>query len=432
MDETYDVMIVGAGLSGVLAAARIHEQHPDYRILLVEKENRPGGRLRATDTRAGRYSYGLGHISPALFEFWNQTMKADPEGQDLPGYRERQPDSLGVLAAGKISMVPLSEAFGTTGARAIAGGAAVRDWKLVDKLFEGEEKGLKAIDQAFAQAWSGTRKSPSAIVMEHLSRCWGVPDLWTAHTRGVLDRARRSADPAVSGRWEDALDDLLARAGDALTLEQNCRIIRADRQEDVWVLSSGQESFRGHRLVVAQSPWEALDWLPKEHWPPALLSVAMKTRPVSLVTLTVTFDYGEPEAIPRMLLVPAEDVQMMKDGHELCFQATLDYELTLQSPAVVKAVKRLRRSLKKLGKALEGITFSEEHIALLPVAWTQPPDLSDKRWISRLKSASLQSAQLMFCGDTYDNQFDGDQNLIRSLQAIDVVLGQQEEGVAGE
>lgn len=45
MEQTYDFVIVGAGISGVFAAWRINTFLPDKKVLLVEQEKRMGGRL---------------------------------------------------------------------------------------------------------------------------------------------------------------------------------------------------------------------------------------------------------------------------------------------------------------------------------------------------------------------------------------------------
>ena len=41
--EYFDVLIIGAGISGIGAAYRIHEQNPDLRYAMLERRERLGG-----------------------------------------------------------------------------------------------------------------------------------------------------------------------------------------------------------------------------------------------------------------------------------------------------------------------------------------------------------------------------------------------------
>src|SRR5690606_976179 len=93
------------------------------------------------------------------------------------------------------------------------------------------------------------------------------------------------------------------------------------------------------KLIVAQPPWQATAWLPRSCWPGHVLSLASKTKPVSVVVLAETLKQDAPEDLPDVVIVPAEKVQIIRNGvREICFQATIDYELSLQAPAVIKAV----------------------------------------------------------------------------------------------
>jgi glycine/D-amino acid oxidase-like deaminating enzyme len=419
MEDIYDVIIAGAGFAGVSVASRIRELQPEWSVALIDKEPRPGGRLLSMARPQNIWPYGFNALNPALFEWLDQSLKQSPEADDLPRYVRGQLQSMGVLAAGKISEVPLDEAFSQAGGRAVAGAAAARDWTLVDELMAKVEEGKK-LDQPLSQSWGGTRKSPSAIALEHLTRLWGIPDLWSVSNAVLKQRAEEFSATKTIGDWDQALAAVLnaSAAGSRLDTRFETRILSADYQDEVWTVVTTQGALKSRRLVVAQNPWDALLWLPKNHWPAKLMSIPNKTKPASAVLLCEEIVQPDPEmTLPDFILIPAENVQAIvgQDG-SLCFQATLNYELTLQAPAVVKAVKRLRRARKKLVAAFPKLQLEGDHIALVPVAWSQPLAANDRRLLDKLDMTKCQSAHLVFCGDAYGQSTQADQNLMSSVR----------------
>lgn len=57
-NQSYDVAIIGAGLSGLATAAFILDQSPDKRILLVEKKSRTGGAIQSYQGRGYMAEWG--------------------------------------------------------------------------------------------------------------------------------------------------------------------------------------------------------------------------------------------------------------------------------------------------------------------------------------------------------------------------------------
>ena len=163
--------------------------------------------------------------------------------------------------------------------------------------------------------------------------------------------------------------------------------------------------------MVATSLWETPGWLPRNHLPKHLANLLTRTKPSSLVVLSESRSEGLEMDLPDQLLIPAEECQVVVEGAEVCFQATLDFELTMQAPAVVKAVKRLKRARKKFLDAYPGLGLSGDHIALIPVGWAQ----SDRRYLE--KTADFQRDHLAFCGDSYGPSILGDENILSSLAA---------------
>ena len=52
----YDVVIIGAGASGIMSACLIKEKNPSYKVLLVEKNDKIGKKLLITGN--GRCNLG--------------------------------------------------------------------------------------------------------------------------------------------------------------------------------------------------------------------------------------------------------------------------------------------------------------------------------------------------------------------------------------
>ena len=419
MTQGADILIAGGGPAAILAAARIARTRPEARIVVLEKDAALGGRLRATDHHS-HFTYGLNFISPALFEFWNGTLKADPESPDLPHFTTGRFATAGVLAASHLTEVPVTELFSPTGFKAVAGPAGGRDWTkwaaYLDGIASDERK-----DANFHHVFKSDRQAPAAIALGHMLRAGGVTDLMSANATAVAIRARMLGEGWYAGRWEEALGVTLRSCASTVSVVTQCRIIGAARGDAGWTLTTEQGPFTAPILIVAQTPWDTGMWLPKDEWPQPLVSLVNHVQPVSVLALNLTL--GRTDAIPDLMLIPAEEVQIVKTAsNEVCLQATIDFELTFEAPAVVKAVRRLRRARKKLEQFLPECHVSDEHLALLPAAWVPPVAHSDHRFVERLRKGDFQKPDLMFCGDAYGPDYDGDKNLIQSVLAAETKL----------
>ena len=124
---------------------------------------------------------------------------------------------------------------------------------------------------------------------------------------------------------------------------------------------------------------------------------------------------GSTTELAQFIIIPSESVQATISPKEIVFQATIDYELSLQAPDVVKAVKRLKRALKKLLTAAPEIKTGIERVALVPVGWAQTPSIMERKHLDRLKIDAVQDRHLAFCGDAYGKSLNGDDNLIESV-----------------
>lgn len=421
MSETYDIIIAGGGVSGILLANRVALQNPEQRVLLIEKESYIGGRIRDTDPESSRWSYGLNRVSPELYEFLQQTIRGVSHADDLEEFHRGSSKSIGVLAAHKVQSVELDQMFTKKGARLVGGAAAARDWTLVDDLLSKGESGDS--QQSVANLWKSKRNAPSAIVLEHLARAVGIANVWQSSAGALNERVGRYTNEGIDGDWGKLLLQLIQSEDNEflpnLSVVTDSTIVDAqfDEESSQWDIQTSRGGFQGRALAVCQSPWDAIRWLPKAHWPTELLHVVNKAKPVSLLTLTETLDGIQD--IPETIIVPAEDTQVVvrADFKEVTFQATLDFELSLQAPAVVKAVKKLKRARRKFLATYPDAKLSGDHLALQPVGWSQPISASDFRYMKKLENYKFNQSHLIFCGDAYGNSYCGEKNTIRSVLA---------------
>ncbi len=422
-----------------MAAARLAAAHPKARIALLEKDPVLGGRLRTTSTDGERvFSYGLNAVSERLFDFWQQTLRQDAETDDaavMSGVASQT--KVGILAGNKISDVDIDLWFSSKGARALGGYTAARQWEEVDHIVHKQRAGASAAkgDDAeeeseeedaeaegklkpFGHYWSKPRKAPAAVVLEFFGGAFGIPDVWSAHPTAIAERAGFHGTKLRCGALANVLKQTTEQPTfrDCVQVFTHTRIGNAKYENEQWSIDAEGGAFTAPVLVVAQPPWQATEWLPRQYWPPHVISIASKTKPVSVVVLSERIVKGTPESLPDVVLVPAERVQVLHNGKdEIAFQATIDFELSLQAPAVLKAVRQLKRAKKKLLALYPDLVLAGDHIALQPVAWAQSPSSSDVRWIEKLGKKSFNAKHLVFCGDAYGGSYDGDLNLIKSV-----------------
>jgi len=471
----YDVLIAGGGTAGVLTAARLAAAHPGLRIALLDQGRTLGGRMRTSSPEDQVHGYGLSAGSDDLFGVWQQALRElGASAEDLTALPIQRQQHLGVLASGRIVQQEIQEWFTPKGARLLGGLTASRQWGEVEDILRqgasaaglakpvsetsarsGAVKGsapegnantdddqdddpeevAAARSHAFSHYWKQPRKAPAAIVLEHFASAVGIPDVWGAATAALADRAAFHGSRLHSGSWAEMMAILVAQPAfaEAVHIEMSNRLLHADFEGGLWTIAAEKGAYRARSLVVAQSPWQAAQWLKRSLWPTQLLQLASKTKPVSMVVLTERLLFAEDVAhdLPDVTIVPAERVQIIRSGErELCFQATIDYELSLQAPAVIKAVKALKRARKKLQQIYPETVSESGHVALLPVAWAQSPVHSDRRYLERLDKKSYQTPTLAFCGDAYGARYDGDANLIQSVFLASAAIGSSIESVA--
>lgn len=421
-----DVLIAGAGIAGVLLASRLASLRPDLTILVVESESAPGGRARThmtgQDAETFLSTYGLGYLSEGLLNFWDQTLKLDPEADDINAFINGRVETFGEMSSGKLSFISLKDLTSVKGARLIGGLAAGRDWADPTTLDPG---GKEPAAMTFLELWGKGRKSPASAVIDALAPVVGIPDPWSASAQAFVQRFRSFCASSFSGKWVEAATktlELASKTGQVRFLG-NAHVVQAQQAEGRWIIKTRLGTFSAASLAVAQPPWQALEWLAQSHWNSHVLQLANRTRPSSVVVLGDSMLGTRPENLPDVLWVAAEQVQVVVSAdRSVAFQATLEYEYSMDHPMVVKAVRRLKRAKKRLVTMYPGLLSEKDHLALLPVAWAQSSSLSDRRWLEKIDTQNHQSTKLTFVGDSYGASYEGDNNIIKSVSAAAKLL----------
>ncbi len=407
MVDSSDVIITGSGVAGLLALRILSRERPEWTFTLLEREPWHGGRMRSSLEAEGSRSCGLQSASSELYDFIMSTL-----GDGTPTESVRRLQSVGVMTGQKVQTLDFDKITTSEMARAIAGSAATKDWGLVEELLGSETP----IEDPINHAWKGDKKSAALVPLEQLAHYWGVPELAGSSLRPLQAGFKDARKGLWTGRWDLLFDPLIAqlRADNRLRVQTRAQIMTAKYEDKTWTVMSTQGTFQGSRLLVAQSPWEASLWLPKDYWPSRLLNIASKTKPVSLVMLS---ELNAFEGLPDVLFITAEDAQVLHLKGQICFQTPINYELTVQAPAVVKAVKRLKRARKKLATMYPDMgPEGNEQLALLSVGWTHAIHPPEYKWFEKIDAAHVQKPHLGFAGDSIGAEASGDLNLRASVQ----------------
>lgn len=425
--QSYDVVIAGGGMSGFLAAAHLAAQKSGASIHLIEAEKQCGGRLRSSRRESQRWGFGNNMISKELAAFLTETMTRIYPQWSMSQYLIQDLSEVGFCSGGKITKFSYSDILRSAGFKAMGGRAAAKEWS------EAQEQVLSGAKPQFdsvSKALSIKRNGASGTVLSQVGKAIGVPDIWSAPLELLKSKFQISDaenDPRdssaestqlITGYFDDLIDDsleLLQHDG-FISLARQCRLLEVKQEENFWLLQTEKGPVRARELIMAIDPWSALSAMTREIMPVCVSNMALKAKPVSIVTLSSQMVSGDLNS--NFLIIASEDVQIVKHGDSLTFQATIDYEMSLDAPEVVKAVKRLKRAAKKLPQYAPGLEIKGEFVALVPVAWSQPTASQDHKFVEKMSKSHANALQ--FIGDAYGSSYNGDKNIIAGVSGIKI------------
>jgi protoporphyrinogen oxidase len=410
--QSYDVVIAGGGMSGILAAAFLASSRKDLKIHLLESENYFGGRLRSSHPEVPRWGFGLNAISSELLAFFGETLKTLYPNWDMTNFFINECRQAAYCSGGKVHRFSYSDILKTAGVKAMGGRNAAREWEEFEAKFS-ELVSLHA-HEAVSKGLDMKRSGASGTILGEVSKALGTPDVWNSPLE-LLKSKIDSLDLKV-GYFDDLLEstvELLENDG-LITASRHCRVFDIKKGENGWVLHTEKGLFWAQDVIVAFNPWAAVQTMAREVMPVAVANMALKAKPVSLVVLSTHIEAGEIDC--DFIMISSEAVQILRHGSELNLQATIDYEMSLDAPEVVKAVKRLKRAAKKLPQYFEGLKLKGEFLGLVSEAWALPTVAHDFKYIEKMGKPGHDG--LHFVGDAYGNSYNGDSNIISSVKAL--------------
>ncbi|MCB9229648.1 MAG: NAD(P)/FAD-dependent oxidoreductase [Deltaproteobacteria bacterium] len=418
--DHYNLVVAGAGLAGILFAARYcSASSSSGRILLLDKEPVTGGRLasglpeekQATDG-SSFYPSGLSLITPCLFDEMICTLAARPE-QDDSGSDIWQPLRNVSVLTGQRHMLFSWDQWGKEESVRIFGtGAAVKEWPLFEELLQCVKEQQK--DQSFARAWKHGQKSAAVCALSAFLPFCGIPEPLKASVLALTERYQRMLGGFYKGPWTILEKQSLERQFPSLEIRTACPLVQAQYQDGLWYLETGEGLYTTPQLVAAQHPLELPGWLDQSMIPVPVLHAALRSRPASVVTLTLK---GQDLELPADLtFIPSEGCYALNfSKNTIILHALINYEQSLDAPSVVKAIRRLRRAGKKLVSSLSGAIMEHEHLALASVGWSCSALPGDRKMKEALDADDIQARHLLFCGEAYGSSWNPDENLIRSV-----------------
>lgn len=391
--DRHDIIIVGAGLSGLLLAARLAHALPTASIAVLEKEAQLGGRL------CGNVPH-LWQVSRGLLDCCVQTCalagKTAPQELFAP-YQHRQIEL--VVATAKTLNIAHHELFSTAIVQQLGGRVLA---SVAEKLCAETQGGrLKKIVKNFDQ--------PLATLLDKLAVMLALPNISTLTVKQLQQKlAAQRTDELLSAAWQQILP--LLTKNNNIVVKTECQVISAQREHRSWQLQSAQGTHRSQALVVAHPPWNAGEWLAAQYWPAQLLRSVRKSKPHSAVCL-VTTPIAVAADMPRELCVAAANTHVLRTSRgELALAQVLSYETQLRAPAVTAAVGKLKRALHILTRIYQSAA-ELRLIALVPAAYCLP-----------LGEAQATATGLFFCGDSCGKNENGDDNIITTVQNVSEAL----------
>ena len=331
-------------------------------VIVLEKEDRFGGRLVARDRSLNSMTVKLREFLPFVANDYQQII---PQQQ------------IALIVGNKVEVCCRHQLFSAKTISLLANNKIAASW---DNFSPTTHKRLASYD--------------FFPVIAKLAVVLACPDVKAISPTKLLDHLKVYNEPRLIGDWQP----LLATIAERLTITTSCRVLVASYDND-WQVTSERGLYRSRILVVAQPPWAVNDWLIDP--PPRLLRVANKRLANSSVCLVHELS-SELSELPTNLFISAENTQGTVIGNELTLNLVIDHSSQIKTPKVSKAVSRLKRAGQLLAKKypLKGVKL----ISLTPSAYSQPLGYLEQR-----------TRKLFFCGDSYGDDLDGDNNIIHSL-----------------
>jgi hypothetical protein len=387
MKNLNDVTIVGGGLCGILLALKISETK---NVTLIEEKPILGGRFFSSQTN--------GHNSGLGFDILDEANRIFLVKKELTLLEDLIKDSSEIFTKKEAlifkSLLDENESLESK----------TKIWNELSKA--NKEVFIPIIETLLGPE---IKNIPLDRIFKELSHFFfksKKPDLKSFLQLETLDQD-----------WEKQLVDR------GVVIRKQCRVLRLSQTDDKQfsLLLSDEKNPEQNQLlcssVVFSIPLaQCAGMMPKEFYAPEQSRFIARVRPLSMVVIEM----------PDFLQIKSENLKQEFDGKDqfifpverargfltsdfrILFFTLLEYESSLQAPAVREAVARLRRAAIRILKSAiveeqrRGARMPQhkvaEKIILLPVAYSLPYDLNMQY---DLKQTKMGVPNLYCCGDSF-------------------------------
>ena len=408
-------------------ASRLRSSNPSSKILLVDAAPNLGGRARSISWETKEWVPSPGLVSEKLYGFVSNAFLSAGAADDSLVFPEFKRNTLGILVQNKLVPFDSLQDKESKLPKTLGGLAAQKQWlNLRGKIFEKEQEERKPFSKTFGLS----QKDALAPYWKLIAYCLGLSSWQNAEPRALKERCEYASSLGNSeflGKLQKLFFTETDENDENFTLRLGEKVVSGALEDKIWHLKTDQGSFTAKHLIVAQSPWESLMWLNRKSLPKPLLQMALRSKPTSLVTLTKKM-ISAPENLPDETIVASESTLAHKSNDSLCFTYSLDYESSINTQEVTKAIKALRRAAIKTKKFFEGLELEEESLALHSVAWGASAQAKDSDFLGKLADYSYFTENLLFCGESYGRSYRPDDNIIKSVLACASYCAQHKLG----
>jgi hypothetical protein len=404
--KVFDVAVIGGGLAGVLASLEFCAQ--GLSVVLLEKDERLGGKLKTTDWEKKTWSPGVVDISQTIYKQINILLqKNNFKSLNL------EANSLlwGLFAQKQISTMQFEDFVAYKGAEIAFGKKTAETWQ---GLYRDAYTNKKAFSTAEKKGVFS--KAPMSTLFKMLTEMLEMPNLKIEQNNSIKERRNYFDQIFYKGNYENILVSCIEKIKN-ITINPATQVLSSTRQAGEWSITTTKEIIKAKKILVAHSSWEALRWLPKHFFPTQLLKMTLHCRPTSSVYLIKKI-LNKNVATPRQSFILSELTKVKNHNDSLYFTKSIDYETTLDSPQVVKAIRQLRRAADKIVNFDSSLQLDNEHIGLCQVQWPQTASFLDSSTKNMFAKNDYISPSLAFCGASYGTSSNPDINFINSLAAL--------------
>ncbi|QTD56598.1 flavin monoamine oxidase family protein [Parasphingorhabdus cellanae] len=250
--DQVDVVIVGAGMSGLSAAARLDQANIDF--CLIEAQNRVGGRIETEHTADGE-----------IIEHGAQALNTDMQ------------KLFSAVTRSGLHPVPLPN-IGRYLCDGASGASAITAFRKMETLFEKPNRD----DAELALLYNDPQKSAAdrlsllslesemrSLIASQVEELWGLPmhELQFSHAVDIFERYdsdREDWEFHVQEGLSALATSLAEKLGDRLVLQTPVQSVDVGSESAVIDTVSG--SIKAKAVIVAAPPTIAKKFMPPSHW----------------------------------------------------------------------------------------------------------------------------------------------------------------------